>query len=163
MLFTRHDADDERFMRMAIGAARMGIENGQTPFGACVVRNGEMIACEHNAVWQQTDITAHAEIHAIRTACAVLKTIDLSGCVMYSTCEPCPMCFSAIHWARIDKICFGASIADAAHAGFRELTINNSVMRRKGGSKVEIRPGILRDECRQLFEEWKRRPERKAY
>lgn len=150
-------------MRLAIGAARAGIEAGQTPFGACIAKDGNVIACEHNIVWQATDITAHAEIHAIRTACAVMKTIDLSGCVIYSTCEPCPMCFSAIHWARIDCIYFGAAIADARAAGFHELAIPNKHMKRKGGSEVNITSDLLSKECRQLFEEWTRNPARKAY
>jgi len=79
---------DEKFMRLAIARAREGVDKGQSPFGACIVKNGEVIACEHNLVLQSTDITAHAEIHAIRMACRKLNSIDLSGSMIYSTCEP---------------------------------------------------------------------------
>lgn len=154
---------DERYMREAIAAARRGIAAGQTPFGTCIVRDGRVIATAHNAVWADTDITAHAEIVAIRAACKALRTVDLTGCDIYSTCEPCPMCFSAIHWARIDRIVFGARIADAAAAGFHEMPIANERMKTLGGSGVEIVADFLRSECAALFAEWSARPERKAY
>src|SRR5437588_11290140 len=97
----------EHWMRLAIETARHGIEQGQTPFGACIVRGDDLIVASHNVVWQTTDITAHAEITALREACRALRTIDLSGCTIYSTCEPCPMCFSACHWARLDRTVYG--------------------------------------------------------
>ncbi|MGH7213163.1 MAG: nucleoside deaminase, partial [Tepidisphaeraceae bacterium] len=121
---------DSHWMRIAIDACRRGIESGQSPFGAAIVRGDELVVAAHNAVWQTTDITAHAEVTAIRQACATLKTIDLSGCRIYSTTEPCPMCFAASHWARLDKIYYGASIADAQMSGFSELTISNDHMKR---------------------------------
>lgn len=86
-----------------------GVDKGQTPFGSCIVKEGEVVSCEHNRVWETTDITAHAEIVSIRATCNKLNTIDLSGCVIYSTTEPCPMCYSAIHWAKISKIIYGTS------------------------------------------------------
>lgn len=145
------NATDEKFMRMAIDKAKQGIDDGQTPFGACIVKDGEVVVCVHNMVWKTTDITAHAEVHAIREACRILGTTDLSGCVIYSTCEPCPMCFSAIHWAKISRIVYGASIDDAAHTGFNELPISNRTMKELGKSPVEIVGGFLRDENRELF------------
>ena len=154
---------DEDFMRLAIRKAREGINKGQTPFAACIVRNGRVIACEHNLVWHTTDITAHAEITAIRRACGRLKTIDLSGCVLYSTCEPCPMCFSACHWARIGTIVYGTRIADAKRAGFHELTIPSGTMRRLGRSAVIVKGGIARQQSRRLFELWSIQPRRRAY
>lgn len=144
------------YMRQAIQKAREGIEKGQTPFGACIVKGDEVISCEYNIVWENTDITAHAEINALRVACKKLGTIDLSGCVIYSTCEPCPMCFSACHWARISKIVYGASIADAKGAGFHELTISCEKMVELGSSEVEIEKDFLKDECVLLFENWKK-------
>ncbi|HEO64204.1 MAG TPA: nucleoside deaminase, partial [Candidatus Omnitrophica bacterium] len=102
--------DHDDFMRLAVSKAEHGIKAGQTPFGACIVKNGKVIVCQHNAVWQNTDITAHAEIAAIREACRKLNSIDLSGCTIYSTTEPCPMCFTAIHWAKISRIVYGTSI-----------------------------------------------------
>ena len=80
----------EKFMRLAIDKARQGIKNEQSPFGVCITKNEEVISCVHNAVWESTDITAHAEILTIREACKKLNTVDLSGCVIYSTCEPSP-------------------------------------------------------------------------
>lgn len=152
-----------RFMRMAIRAARRGIEAGESPFGACLVRDGDVIACEHNHVWANTDITAHAEVCVIRAACAATGDVDLSGCVIYSTCEPCPMCFSACHWARIDRIVFGTRIDDAAQAGFNELVVSNLTLKERGGATVEITSDFLRDEANELFSEWLAREDRKVY
>lgn len=151
------------FMRRAIATAREGIAQGQTPFGACIVRGAHVLAAEHNAVWATTDSTAHAEVQAIRAACLEAGTVDLSGAVIYSTCEPCPMCFSAIHWAKISTIVFGARIADAKALGFAELTISNETMRREGRSPVEIVPDFLREECLALFQEFASRPDRRTY
>ena len=151
------------FMQLAIAKARAGMAQGQTPFGACIVRDGRVVACEHNAVWALTDSTAHAEVQAIRAACRTLGTVDLSGCTIYSTCEPCPMCFGAIHWAKISTIVFGTSIADAKAVGFSELTIPNETMKREGGSPVAIVPDFLREECLALFREFATRPDRRTY
>ena len=140
-----------KFMRAAIGKAKAGIARGQTPFGACIAKGGALVAAAHNSVWASTDITAHAEITAIRAACRKLRTVDLSGCEIYSTCEPCPMCFSAIHWAKIHTIIYGASIADAKKCGFSELEIPNKVMKKLGRSSVGVRGGFMRSECAALF------------
>lgn len=141
----------EKFMWFAIDRAKTGIEDGQTPFGACIVKNSVVVAIAHNEVWAGTDITAHAEIAAIRKACQKLQQVDLSGCAIYSTCEPCPMCFSAIHWAKIPTIIYGASIADAKKAGFSELEISNKQMKKAGKSGVAIIPGFMKKECVDLF------------
>src|SRR5512137_1223567 len=109
---------DADYMRMAITKAEEGIASGQTPFGACIVRQGQVLACAHNTVWAGTDATAHAEINALREACRCAETIDLTGSVVYSTCEPCPMCLSACLWARVSRVIFGARIEDAARYGF---------------------------------------------
>ncbi|MDD5614023.1 MAG: nucleoside deaminase [Candidatus Omnitrophica bacterium] len=148
----------EQFMRLAVSKAELGIGRGQTPFGACIVRNEKVIACQHNLVWQDIDITAHAEIAAIREACRKLNSIDLSGCTIYSTTEPCPMCFTAIHWAKISRIVYGTSIEDAKRFGFSELLISNSDMKRSGNSDIEIIPGCLESECLRLFEISKSKP-----
>jgi len=155
---------DEQYMRLAIKKAREGIAKGQTPFGACIVTmNGRVVACEHNVVWATKDITAHGEVNTIRAACRALASIDLSGCTIYSTTEPCPMCFSAIHWARICRLVFGASIADAQAAGFNELTISNDVMKREGHSGVLVEGGCLSFECKELFQEWANGGQAKIY
>ncbi|MFA5039120.1 MAG: nucleoside deaminase [Candidatus Omnitrophota bacterium] len=156
-------ANDARWMRLAIAKAVEGVEAGQTPFGACIVKGENIIALEHNQVWRNTDITAHAEICAVRAACEKLKTVDLSGCVIYSTCEPCPMCFAACHWANISAIVCGGRIADARKLGFDELTVSNTLMKVLGRSPVRVRKDFLRQECLEVFSLWKSRPERKVY
>ncbi|MFH1234349.1 MAG: nucleoside deaminase [Candidatus Diapherotrites archaeon] len=145
---------EKKFMLLAIAKASEGIRKGQTPFGACIVRRGKAVACEHNRVWADTDITAHAEIVALRRACKKLGKLDLSDCVIYSTLEPCPMCFSAIHWARIPFIVYGASIADAKRVGFNELEISNEKMKKSGGLGVKLAKGFMKKECVSLFREW---------
>ena len=142
------------FMQNAIDVAREGIRSGQTPFGACIAKDGKVVSCAHNTVWKDNDSTAHAEINAIRQACKSLGTIDLSGCTIYSTTEPCPMCFSAIHWARIGDIVYGASIEDARKAGFNELAISNDAMTRMGRSRIKIQKGVKAEACNALFSEW---------
>jgi tRNA(Arg) A34 adenosine deaminase TadA len=143
------------FMQLAIAKARSGMKKGGGPFGACIVKKGKVIACEHNSVWPDLDSTAHAEVNAIRAAEKRLKTINLSGCTIYSTTEPCPMCFSAIHWARIDKIVYGASTEDAKKAGFNELAITDSTLKRLGKSRVRVEGGLMKEACAALFKEWK--------
>jgi guanine deaminase len=146
---------DQDWMRLSIDTARLGIEAGQTPFGAVIVgKDGQLVVAAHNEVWRTTDITAHAEVTAIRRACRSLTTIDLTGCTIYSTTEPCPMCFAACHWAKLARIVFGSTIADARAAGFSELTVSNADMKRLGGSPVEVMGGVLAVECRELFAEW---------
>ena len=156
-------AADERYMRLAIAAAREGIDQGQSPFGACIVRHDAVISCAHNVVWTTTDITAHAEMIAIRRACETLGTIHLPDCSIYSTCEPCPMCFSACHWARISRILYGARIEDAQRIGFSELRITASTMKQLGSSPVEVRGDYLREEAVAMMDAWFRRPDRRAY
>jgi guanine deaminase len=155
--------DDQTYMRMAIEKARQGIIAGQSPFGACIVRDDKVLSCEHNLVWQTPDATAHAEITAIRTACINHKTVKLAGATIYSTTEPCPMCFAAIHWAGIDRIVYGASIPDAQRAGFNELSISNFDMKRLGASEVNIVPGFLAIEAVDLFTQWLASPQHRAY
>jgi tRNA(Arg) A34 adenosine deaminase TadA len=157
------DGADRRLMRRAVETARRGIREGQTPFGACVVRDGRVVAAEHNVVWGTTDVTAHAEIQALRRACRELDTVDLSGCEIYTTCEPCPMCFAACHWARLDRIVFGARIEDAREAGFSELEIPAEEMKRRGESPVELRGGVEHQACVDLFRAWKERPDSRPY
>lgn len=154
---------DKHFMQMAINKAREGIELGQSPFAACIVQNNEVIACDHNIVLLSTDITAHGEIHAIRNACKKINGIHLTGATIYSTCEPCPMCFTAIHWARIKKIVYGLSIEDAEAYGFNELIVSNELMKTHGGSDIELVPNFMKDECIELFEYWNNHPKKAVY
>ncbi len=139
------------------------MESGQSPFGCAIARDGEVIAAAGNTVWRDTDPSAHAEVNAIRAACRRLGTIDLSGCVLYSTCEPCPMCFATAHWARIPRVVFGASIPDAARAGFNEMALTNEQIKALAGLGVELVPGVRADECRRLFVEWQGRAGARPY
>lgn len=153
--------DHDKWMSLAIEEARAGIASGQSPFGAVVVRKDALVAGGHNHVWQRTDPTAHAEVVCIQNAARVLKSIDFSGCVMYTTCEPCPMCASAIHWSKLDAVYYGATIDDAQKAGFTELTLPASEVYRIGGSGVRIRGEVMARECAALFGEWQRAGGRK--
>ncbi len=155
--------DDRRFMQLAIDKAREGIEQGQSPFGACIAREGQMIAVAHNTVWRDGDSTAHAEVNAIREACRSLDTIDLEGCTIYTTCEPCPMCFSASHWAGVSRIVFGAGITDAAGAGFSELRISAQQMKTQGRSTVVLVPDFMLQDNQLLFSDWMSREDRRPY
>ena len=150
-------------MQIAIDVAWEGIKNCQSPFGSAIFKENELVLAAHNVVWETTDITAHAEINAIRCACKKLNTIDLSGCVLYSTCEPCPMCFSACHWANFSHVIFGSSIADATAVGFNELIISSEKMKNLGGSSVKLIDSFMRDETQELFEEWNRKFPGKVY
>jgi guanine deaminase len=147
--------DPNELMRLAIEKCREGMANGNSPFGCAIARGDRVLAVSHNVVWDTTDITAHAEVTALREACKSAQQILLEDCVVATTCEPCPMCMSALHWARVTKVYFGASIADASEAGFNELSISAQDIVRQGGSPVELFPNTLREECRQLFADWK--------
>lgn len=156
--------DQARLVQSAVDVCRKGIAAGQSPFGASIAdREGRIVFAAHNTVRLTCDPTAHAEINAIRGACAKLGIIDLSGYVMGSTCEPCPMCATAIHWARLDAVVFGATIDDAAHAGFNELLCSCQQVYELGGSKVAATSGVLRNECVSLFDEWKDGPNPTPY
>ena len=144
-----------KFFQMAVDSAREGIEQGQTPFGACIEKDGKIISVAHNTVWRETDVTCHAEINAIRKACEKLGTIDLTGCEIYSTTEPCPMCFGAIYWSGIGKIHFGTKIEDAQAYGFNELPVKNTLLK-KYAPKIRIYSGSEYVKAsKELFELWK--------
>jgi tRNA(Arg) A34 adenosine deaminase TadA len=150
-------------MKRAIAEARKNLARPDGgPFGACIVKDGKVLAAARNTVLSG-DATCHAEVNAIRRASRKLGTFDLSGCVIYSTTEPCPMCFGAIHWARIGAVHYGTLIGDAARAGFNELGISNGKMKALGRSKVKLFSGLLRDECLELFRAWGGRAGRPGY
>lgn len=147
--------NEQEYMQLAIRKAQESIAAGQSPFGSVIVRGGDIIAATHNSVWRDGDPTAHAEVNCIRAAARALKTIFLHGCTLYSTTEPCPMCFSAIHWAKIDRVVYGATIADAAAAGFGELFVDAKALADMGRSPVRVDSGLLREACADLFTQWK--------
>lgn len=154
----------ERLMMHALDAARRGVAAGQSPFGAAIgTPDGTLIHAAHNVVRLTCDATAHAEINAIRGACRQLGSISLEGCVMATTCEPCPMCAAAIHWARLDAVAYGATIADAAQAGFNELSLPCESLYRQGQSPVTVHADILRPECRATFDLWQSGPNPTPY
>lgn len=150
-------------MQLAIDACRQGLAAGQSPFGCAIARRGEILSATHNTVLQTTDITAHAEVNALRAACRHTGQILLEGAIVATTCEPCPMCMAALHWARVDTVYCGASIADAATAGFNELQLPAAELLRIGRSRLKLIPGVLTEECKQLFAEWNANPNRAVY
>lgn len=151
-------------MHGAIQSAEIGIKRGAGgPFGACVVKNGKILAVNHNSVLKKKDPTCHAEIEAIRVAAKKLKSFDLSGCEIYSTTEPCPMCFSAIHWARISTIIYGTSIADVSRRGFNELAVSNSTLKKIGRLKLKIKKSFERKACLQLLKKWDSLDSKRTY
>jgi len=150
-------------MQLAIDKCREGIAAGQSPFGCAIGKDDRIIAVCHNTVVATTDITAHAEINAVRHGCREIGDIFLDGCVVATTCEPCPMCMAALHWARVSKVYFGATIADAETAGFNELQLPADEIVRIGGSPVELECGLLADQCKLLFDEWVNSPNPQRY
>lgn len=155
--------DAERLMRIAIESGRAAIAAGQTPIGCAIALGDKVIAANHNRVLATTDITAHAEITALRQACLATGQIHLEGALVASTCEPCPMCMAALHWARVDTVYFGATIADAGAAGFNELRLPAREVIRLGGSQVKLVAGVLVPECVALFAEWRAGGHAQAY
>ena len=154
----------EDFMRAAIEAARKSVAAGAGgPFGACIVREGRILSVSSNHVLVNHDPTAHAEVSAIRQACAALEHHLLEGADIYSTTEPCPMCFASIHWARCSRIYYGTNIADVAALGFNEMEISNFQMRDIGKSPVEVFPDFMREECLELLQFWKNYAGRQTY
>lgn len=154
---------EQDYMRIAIRKAQEGIELGQSPFGSAIVHGDQVIAATHNTVWRDTDPTAHAEVNCIRAASQALKTIALHGCTLYSTTEPCPMCLSAIHWAKIERVVYGAVIADAATAGFCELYVDAKKLAELGKSPLKVEGGLLAQECADLFSQWLKSGKARAY
>ncbi len=137
---------DETFMRLALAAARRAALAGEPPIGACLVRDGTVVATAGNAVISELDITAHAEIMLIRDACRRGRTLELAGCTLYTTVEPCAMCRAASHYARIDEIVYAASLADMQALTGAELGA--------GAPGPRMRAGCLRDESLALLRAW---------
>ncbi len=151
-------------MKIAIEEAYAGIKHGHGgPFGAVIVKDGEILSRAHNTVLLDGDPTRHAETRAISIAAKKLGTYDLTGCEIYSTTESCPMCFSAVHWARIDRIIYGTQIDDVKKLGFNELTISSEHMKEKGASNVALSGGFMRRACEELLEAWDSMSEKRVY
>lgn len=144
----------EQYFKTAIEEARNGIKNKEGgPFGAVIVKDGQIVGVGHNKVLINNDPTAHAEVTAIRDACQKLNTNDLTGCVLYTTTEPCPMCLSATVWANIKDIYYGTDRKDAAKIGFRDDAIYQYL---EGTNKELInKKQIKNQECNDLLDDYK--------
>ncbi len=146
-------ADDGRFMQMAIDLSIENVANGGGPFGAVVVRDGEVIATGVNRVTDLCDPTAHAEVSAIRAACAKEKNFKLAGCTVYTSCEPCPMCLSALYWAGVEKIYYGNTKADAKAINFDDSFIYDEIALPMAERSIPC-VNIMRDEALRGFKAW---------
>lgn len=153
----------ENFMREAIRLADEGMRARHGgPFGCVIVRRGEIVARGHNRVTSTNDPTAHAEISAIRDACRTLDTFQLPDCVLYTSCEPCPMCLAAIYWARIPTIFYANTRADAAAIGFDDDFIYRQIPLPPGQRTIKMTP-LLRDAAQASFRAWAENPDKINY
>ncbi len=149
---------DNTFMRRAIHLSRRAMDEGTgPPFGAVIVRDGQIIAERYNNSFVTKDPTAHAEIVTIRRACEAIDSRSLEGCVIYSSSEPCPMCLGAIYWSRIAKVHFGTSCATAALAGFDDTRLYKEISQ---SAEDRTLPMVqqLADEAKTVFDAWQARP-----
>jgi len=153
---------EEVFMREAVRLSRESVKNGGGPFGAVIVKDGKIIAAASNKVTQNNDPTAHAEVSAIRDAAQKLQTFNLSGCEIYTSCEPCPMCFGAIYWARLDKLYFANTKQDAKKIGFDDSFIYDEISLPYEKRKI---PNIqlLQNEAIEAFKDWEAKEDKTEY
>ena len=152
----------EFYMKKAIELSEKSVDCGGGPFGAVIVKDGRIIAAEHNRVTLKNDPTAHAEVMAIRKACKKLKTFDLSGCELYASCEPCPMCLGAIYWAHIKRIYYGNTKKDAAAIDFADDFIYKELEQPIGERTVPFIP-LLREEAIETFRAWEAKQDKVEY
>src|SRR5271166_1717118 len=151
------------FMARAIQLAVENVRSGRGgPFGAVVVKEGNVVAEGANQVTATNDPTAHAEVLAIRQACQKLGCFELRGCDLYTSCEPCPMCMGAIYWARIDKVYFGGLAADAAKAGFDDSAIYAEITQPHAEREIPMIQ-MMRDEAQRAFRAWEEHPGKIRY
>ena len=155
--------NSDELLRSAIRLSIEAVHEGRGgPFGAVIVRDGEVIATGQNQVTSSNDPTAHAEIVAIRAACAKLGTFTLAGCEIYSSCEPCPMCFAAIEWARLERLTFAATRADAADAGFDDARLYRELNLPPDERALTTRCA-LREEAQVAMQAWLEKADRTPY
>jgi guanine deaminase len=154
MSFSSSTVPDAAHLRRAIELARQNVLDGLGgPFAAVIVRDGEVIAEGANSVTTTNDPTAHGEVNAIRNACKALGVFSLEGCVIYTSCEPCPMCLAAIYWARLGAIYYGSNQYDAAKAGFDDAYLYGEVSKDAGERKIPSAQ-LLQSEAWVAFEAW---------
>lgn len=154
--------NDRDLMRKAIELSIENIKNGGGPFGAVIAKDGDIIATGTNRVTADNDPTAHAEVNAIRKACQTLKTFDLSGCTIYTSCEPCPMCLAAIYWAHIDKIYYGNNKKDAADIGFDDSYIYDE-LNLPVEKRTKLMNELLPGEAIKAFQLWANTEDKTEY
>ena len=157
-----YSEEDAKFMMMAINLSEDNIDSGGGPFGAVIVRDGEVIATGTNRVVPNADPTAHAEVMAIRNACAALGTFQLTGCTVYSSCEPCPMCLGAIYWARPKALYFAADQHTAAKHGFDDKFIYDEIAVPAEQRKIKT-VRIVLDTQEEPFKEWTAKEDKVQY
>ena len=143
----------EEYMREAIRLSIENIKQGGGPFGAVIVKDGQIIATGTNRVTATCDPTAHAEVSAIRQAAKALNSFDLSGCDIYTSCEPCPMCLGAIYWAHIDRMFYGNTKTDAKNIGFDDSFIYDEIDLRIEDRRLKAQQ-LLPEEAIKAFQEW---------
>lgn len=155
--------EHEKFMRIAIRLSNQNVKKALGgPFGAVIVKDGKIIAKSANKVALTQDPTAHAEVSAIRMACKKTGSFDLSGCVLYASCEPCPMCLGAIYWARIDRIYYANTKADAADIGFDDQFIYDEIALPFKNRRVGLQQ-LLRNEALEAFKLWNKSEMKTSY
>lgn len=156
------DQRNNNYMRIAIDLSIENVKNGGGPFGAVIVKNNKIIATGVNKVTKNNDPTAHAEVNAIRAAAAKMESFDLSGCEIYSSCEPCPMCLGAIYWAHLDKLYYGNTKHDAKEIGFDDSFIYRELELKKEERSVKTTQ-LLHDEAIVAFDAWKQKDNKIEY
>ena len=153
---------NDELMREAIRLSEENVANGGGPFGAVIARGGEIIATGVNRVTASNDPTAHAEVSAIRSAAQQLGTFNLAGCEIFTSCEPCPMCLGAIYWARLDRVYYANTKADAKAAGFDDSFIYDELAMPRDRRRLPSVP-MMRNEAIKVFEEWARKEDKVEY
>lgn len=157
-----YSAEDAKFMQMAIDLSIANIDSGGGPFGAVVVRDGVVIATGANRVVPNADPTAHAEVMAIRSACAKLGTFQLANCTVYSSCEPCPMCLSAIYWAGVERICYGNTKDDAKAIEFDDSFIYDQLELSYAERSIKCEH-FMRENALAAFRKWEEKEDKVRY
>jgi guanine deaminase len=153
---------DRKFMLTAIELSLNSVKNNGGPFGAVIVKDGKIVAKASNSVTLHNDPTAHAEINAIREACLALRTFDLSGSTIYTSCEPCPMCLGAIYWARINKIFYANTRTDAKNIGFDDSFIYDELAKPMSERFIPTMQ-IMHNEAIKAFEAWEKKADKTEY
>ena len=156
------DEKDRKFMQMAIDLSVENVKNGGGPFGAVIVKDDEVIATGCNRVTANCDPTAHAEVSAIRNACQKVQNFKLEGCTIYTSCEPCPMCLSAIYWAGISRIYYGNTQEDAEAIDFSDKFIYEEFAK-SPSERAVVMSMMMRDEAQVAFKAWSNKEDKIEY